>query len=161
MTEETQIRVETELVDTLKAMGLKGENYSAVLRRALEGGYVNIPVSIELYEFCRHLAAGLQRREPTIIDVGDTLSRAISKAGVALGYKGERFTDWGVLKAKDAKIVTYLGIDDPYTQLSITLTEAMKALIENHGVKTLEPILEQTLKVLVEGKAEGLLGEEA
>jgi len=149
------IRVAKSTRELLRELGRKGDSYDDVIRQILAGK--EVAVNEELRGFLGQLMEALNsERKVVVIDVGEKALRGLVKSALAMAYRGERFADWGVSKVAGAKavVVTFLGIDDEFTQLSVAATEGLKALIDVHGVQKLAPVLDEALEILLAEKAE-------
>jgi len=140
-----------------------GDSYDAVIRRLLvqaenrsEAGEAAIPE--EVLGFLEEVA---EASDGAIVDVGDALSRLIAKLGVILGYRGEGFTDWGLRETARAKIVTFLGIDDPLTLKTVILTQTLNSLIKEDGIQELTPLRDEILYTLAQARLRRSRGHEA
>jgi len=145
------IRVKLSTKEMLRRLGKMGDSYDAVIRRLLaqaeKGGEASIPE--EVLSFLEEVA---EASDGAIVDVGDALSRLIAKLGVILGYRGEGFTDWGVRDVAKAKIVTFLGSDDPLTIKTAILNQTLNSLIEEEGIKELIPLRDEILYILAQAR---------
>ena len=146
------VRVRRSTKEVLFRLRRMGDSYDAVIRRLLAqaekgGGEASIPE--EVLSFLEEVA---EASDGVIVDVGDALSRLIAKLGVILGYRGEGFTDWGVREVAKAKIVTFLGSDDPLTLKTAILTHTLNSLIEEEGIKELIPLRDEILYTLAQAR---------
>jgi len=145
------VRVRRSTKEALFRLRRMGDSYDAVIRRLLaqaeKGGEASIPE--EVLSFLEEVA---EASDGVIVDVGDALSRLIAKLGVVLGYRGEGFTDWGVREVAKAKIVTFLGSDDPLTIKTAILTHTLNSLIEEEGIKELIPLRDEILYTLAQAR---------
>ena len=146
------IKVRPSTKERLRRLGNIGDSYDAVIRRLLAqaekgGGEASIPE--EVLSFLEEVA---EASDGVIVDVGDALSRLIAKLGVVLGYRGEGFTDWGVRDVAKAKIVTFLGSDDPLTLKTAILNQTLNSLIEEDGIKELIPLRDEILYTLAQAR---------
>ncbi len=146
------IRVKRSTKEALFRLRRMGDSYDAVIRRLLAergSGAREADVPEEVYEFLREVAEACSQGGG-IADVGDAFSRFIAKLGVFLGYRGEDFTDWGFREAVKAKIVTFLGIDDPLVLKTTVLTRILDSLIEEEGIQELRPLRDELLYILTQ-----------
>ena len=146
------IKVRPSTKERLRRLGNVGDSYDAVIRRLLAqaekgGGEASIPE--EVLSFLEEVA---EASDGAIVDVGDALSRLIAKLGAILGCRGEAFSDWGVREVAKAKIVTFLGIDDPLTLKTAILTHTLNSLIEEDGIKELIPLRDEILYTLAQAR---------
>ena len=143
------IKVRPSTKERLRRLGNVGDSYDAVIRRLLaqaEKGGGEASISEEVLSFLEEVAEA----SDGVVDVGDALSRLIAKLGAVLGYRGEAFGDWGVREVAKAKIVTFLGIDDPLMLKTAILNQTLNSLIEEEGIKELIPLREEILYTLAQ-----------
>ena len=155
MDEKTQIYVSKDIRELLRQIARKDESYDQVIARAiLERAKVELPVSADLYNYLRQLAYAMS--EPSrILDVSSALSEGFSKLGAILGYRGGGFTNWGVQETAQAKMITFLGIEDPYTLHSAVLMEVLNTLIEEFEVHELRVVKDEIVEILVRAQTWG------
>jgi len=147
------IKVRPSTKKMLRRLGRFGDSYDTIIRRLLTEaeakckGEAAIPE--EVLGFLEEVA---EASDGVIVDVGDALSRLIVKLGAVLGYKGEAFDDWGVREVAKAKIVTFLGIDDPLMLKTAILNQTLNSLIEEEGIRELIPLRDEILYILAQAR---------